>query len=256
MDVRPLVIADAQVTELISQAKVRSTTQRHRPSPLPCLMRRIATNGSICRAQPTPNRGCVVAAIPEHTVWPPSRSPPFAVQRGNRIDQRQGFLRVVAIRAGETYGERHASPVANQMTLAPTLGSVRGIRPGLVAPAHCADGAAIDNSQRPINLLVTPEPIEQREVHQIPSAGLLPIAHPPPARHPRSAPEFLRQHLPGYATAKNEDNAGETRSIRYAWPSTPWPSRWNRQERFDEIPQRIWEQRGGHTRPRYRVATG
>ena len=51
VDVRPLVIADAQVTELISQAKVRSTTQRHRPSPLPCLVRRIATNGSICRAR-------------------------------------------------------------------------------------------------------------------------------------------------------------------------------------------------------------
>lgn len=47
MDVRPLVIADAEATG-IDSAKQRSA--RHRPSPLPCLVRRIATNGSICRA--------------------------------------------------------------------------------------------------------------------------------------------------------------------------------------------------------------
>jgi hypothetical protein len=29
------------------------------------------------------------------------------------------------------------------------------------------------------------------------------------------------------------------------------PSRWNRQERLDKIPQRIWTQRGGHDRSRY-----
>ena len=30
-----------------------------------------------------------------------------------------------------------------------------------------------------------------------------------------------------------------------------WWTEWNRQERFDQIPQRIWKQRGGHTRSRY-----
>ena len=30
-----------------------------------------------------------------------------------------------------------------------------------------------------------------------------------------------------------------------------WPSGWHRQERFDEIPQRIWKQRGGHNRSHY-----
>ena len=87
-------------------------------------------------------------------------------------------------------------------------------------------------------------------------ARLLPVAQAPPARHPRPAPEFLREHLPGNAAAKDEDNAGEARAIRDARPPTPWPSWRNRQERFDKIPQRIWKQRGGHTRPRYRAATG
>jgi hypothetical protein len=95
------------------------------------------------------------------------------------------------------------------------------------------------------------EPIQQGEVDQIPCARPLPIAEAPPARHPRSAPEFLREHLPGNAAAKHENNARQASAIRNARPPTFGPSRWNRQERFDNIPQRIWKQRGGHTRSRY-----
>src|SRR6478735_5279510 len=46
----------------------------------------------MARPQPTTNCRSVVAAIPEHAVWPLPRSAPFAVQRRNRIDQRQGLL--------------------------------------------------------------------------------------------------------------------------------------------------------------------
>ena len=51
-------------------------------------------------------------------------------------------------------------------------------------------------------------------MNQIPHASLLPIAKAPPARHPRPAPEFVREHLPGNAAAKDEDNPSETRAIR------------------------------------------
>jgi hypothetical protein len=54
------------------------------------------------RPQPTANRPRVVATIPKHTVRPLPRSPALGVQRGNRIHQRQGFLRVVPVRAGQT----------------------------------------------------------------------------------------------------------------------------------------------------------
>jgi hypothetical protein len=81
---------------------------------------------------------------------------------------------------------------------------------------------------------------------QIPHARLLPVPQATPARHPRPAPEFLREHLSGNAAAKDEDNAGEARAIRDARPPTLWASWGNWQERFDKIPQRIWKQRGGH----------
>jgi hypothetical protein len=52
----------------------------------------------------------------------------------------------------------------------------------------------------------------------------LPIAQAPPARHPRPAPEFRREHLPGNAAAKDEDDARQARAIRNAWSATLWPS--------------------------------
>src|SRR5215207_85098 len=102
-----------------------------------------------------PNGGRVVAAIPEHTVSPLPGSPPLAVQRGNRIDQRQGFLRVVPIRAGQTHGELHTSPVANQMALAPALGPIGSVRTSLVTAVHCADRTTVHHRSRPIDLIVS-----------------------------------------------------------------------------------------------------
>jgi hypothetical protein len=101
VDVRPLVIADVEATELIQPSKgpLDDPAPLARPAPV---LGAVHSDQRLDmpRPQPTPNCGCVVAAIPEHTVWPLSRSPPFAVQRGNRIDQGRGFLRVVPIRAG------------------------------------------------------------------------------------------------------------------------------------------------------------
>jgi hypothetical protein len=42
-------------------------------------------------------------------------------------------------------------------------------------------------------------------------------------------------------------NAGQTRAIRDARPSASWSTGGNRQQRMDQIPERIWKQRGGHT---------
>jgi len=76
-------------------------------------------------------------------------------------------------------------------------------------------------------------------VDQVPDAGLLPVTHPTPARHPRPTTEFLREHAPGDAAAEDKQNAGETRAIRDARPPALWPTWWSWKERFDKIPQRI-----------------
>ena len=234
MDLWPLVIADAEATELIQPSKGPLDDPAPPAQPAPVLGAAHSDQRvDMPRPQPTPNGGCVVATIPEHTMRPPSRSSPFAVQRGNCIDQRQGFLRVVPIRAGQTYGERHAAPVANQMTLAPVLGPIGRVRTSLATAMHGADGTTVHDRSRPINLIISSEPIQQREVHEIPHARSLPIAQAAPTRHPRTALEFLRQHLPRDAAAEDEQNAGQTRAIRNARPSAPRPTWCSGQERFD-----------------------
>jgi hypothetical protein len=88
-------------------------------------------------------------------------------------------------------------------------------------------------------------------MNEIPHARSLPIAQAAPTRHPRTAREFLREHLPGDAAAEDEQNAGETRAIGDARPSAFRPACWSWQERFDKIPQRIGKKRRSHARPRY-----
>jgi hypothetical protein len=88
-------------------------------------------------------------------------------------------------------------------------------------------------------------------VNEIPHARSLPIAQAPPTRHPRPAPEFVREHLPRNAAAEDKENAGETTAIEDARPSAFRSTRGSGQERFNKIPQRIGKQRRSHTRSRY-----
>jgi hypothetical protein len=198
----------------------------------------------------------VVGTIAEHAVGTTPGSSSFALQRRDRIDKRQRFLRIVPVGAGQAHRQWRALPVADQMALAPAFGPVGRIRTGLPSTIHCPHGAAIDNSPRPTNLIVTREPIEQRKVHQVPSAGRLPVAQASPACHSGPTAHFARQHLPRDAAAKDKENTAEARSIREARPSTLRSLYWNWKEWFDKIPQRIRKQRDGHNSSHYLTASG
>lgn len=137
-----------------------------------------------------------------------------------------------------------------------SLGSIGGIGTGLLSGIHRAHGATIDHCPRPINSAVARQPIEQCEVNEIPHTGQLPVGQASPARHPRTAAQFLRQHLPRDSAAEDEEIASQTRTIRNARPSAFGSMGWNRQERFDKVPQRIGDQRDSHSGPEYRPAYG
>ena len=90
------------------------------------------------------------------------------------------------------------------MTLAPALGPIGRIRTGLVTAVHSADRTTVHDCLGPVNAAVSREPIECREVDEIPHTRQLPVAQATPARHPRPAPEFLREHLPGNALRRTK----------------------------------------------------
>jgi hypothetical protein len=141
-------------------------------------------------------------------------------------------------------------------SLLPRLALSVGLGAGLHSPTHRSHGTTVHDGSRPLNAVVAREPIERCKVDEIPSARLLPIAQASPARHPDAAAQFVWQHLPRGAAAKDKENAGQARSIRDARPSTVRSPCWNGKERFNQIAQCIREQRGADTRPRYRAATG
>ena len=131
VDVGPFVIPHAQAAKLTEPSKC---ALHDPPPPAQATPVRGATHGQqghdVTRPETAPNGGRVVAAIPEHTVRPLPRSPPFAMQRGNRIHQRQGFLRVVPVCAGQAHGERDAPPVAQiRWRLLPRLARSVGFGP-------------------------------------------------------------------------------------------------------------------------------
>jgi hypothetical protein len=105
------------------------------------------------------------------------------------------------------------------MAFAPALGSIGGVGPRLLSAIYRAHGATIDHRSRPINSAGARQPIEYGEVDEIPHTGQLPVAQASPARHPRAAAQFLRQHLPGDAAAEDKENAGQACAIREARPS-------------------------------------
>ena len=141
-------------------------THRHRPKPLPWAVRRLASNGKMPRVR-NPDSCRIVAAVANHAIWPMPWPSTFTLEWRNRIDPRQCFLRVVSIGPGQAHRERDAVSIANQMTLAPSLGAIRRIWTGLRTAVHRADRAAVNNCSGPIDVAFAGEPIQEREVHQI-----------------------------------------------------------------------------------------
>ena len=83
----------------------------------------------VASSKATPNGSRNVAAIPEHTVWSLSRSAPCALQRGNRIDQRQGFLRVVRFAPVRRTASGTPRPSQSRWRLLPRLARSVGFGP-------------------------------------------------------------------------------------------------------------------------------
>ena len=170
---------------------------------------------------------------PRRSRDPRAHSPVVAAVARGRRAAGESHRPTPGLRAGQTNRERRAPLVANQMALAPALGPIGRVRTSLVTAMHRTDGTTVHDRSRPINLIVSSEPIQQREVNEIPHARSLPIAQAAPTRHLRPAAEFLLEHLPGNAATKDKQNADETRAIGDARPSALRPTWCSGQERFD-----------------------
>jgi len=81
-----------------------------------------------------------------HADRPAPVSAAFDLQQQNRVDQGEGFLRVVPIGAGHADRKRNALSIIDQMPFAPALCAIGGIRPRFRAPTHRPHQATVTES--------------------------------------------------------------------------------------------------------------
>ena len=114
------------------------------------------------------------------------------------------------------------------------------------APKNRSDRTAVHNGPRPVNLPIARQPIQQREVDQLPDARLLPVTQPPPASHARAAAQFLWQHLPRYSAAEHEENSRQTSAVWQTRSATLGSTQGGWQQRLNQIPQSVGKRRSTH----------
>jgi hypothetical protein len=157
-------------------AKVRSTTQRHRPSPLPCLVFRLASQGKMWQARrarrifprrrpcpPVCNRGDDAA---DHAV--------LGAAEWHRAVVRSGLSRDSWLRSVRLPTECRARHRSNGACCHVWLD--RSDSALFAAPKNRSHRTTVNNRTRPVDPAITRKPIQQPEVNQVPNSGLLPIA--------------------------------------------------------------------------------
>jgi hypothetical protein len=107
----------------------------------------------------------IIRAIAENAVRTVPWSPSLALERRNRIDERQRFLRIMTVGTGQTDRERHGPTVADYMAFAPSLSPVGWIWTRLRSTTHCSHGATIHDRPRPIDLVMASQPIQHRKMN-------------------------------------------------------------------------------------------
>ena len=178
VDVGSFIVTDAGTAELISAMR----TSVRRPTGTVPSRCRVPCDASPAVAEchefePVSDSRRIVAAVAHHTIWPIPWPSTFTLEWRNRIDQRQSFVRVIAVGTGQPDSERHTSRAANQMTLAPLLGAIRGFGPVCVTTCTPREpSSAVNNRSGPIDVAFAGEPVQEREVRQIPDSFRLPVA--------------------------------------------------------------------------------
>jgi len=112
VNVGPLVVADTKASKLIEPRKCPLDD----PAPSSQTAAMLGTahrqqRQDAASSQPGSDGLCIVAAVLHHRIWATPRPSPRALEWRNRIHQRQCFLRVVSVGAGQANRERHAPQI-------------------------------------------------------------------------------------------------------------------------------------------------
>ena len=124
----------------------------------------------------------------------------------------------------------------------------------VLAPPKRPHVRAVDRRSRPVDPLRLVELREQQLVQLLPDAGLLPLAQPAPAGHPRAAAHLLRQVLPrGSPSAARTRSRSAPSGPRSASDREPMPPRHLRDQRLKQLPQLVRRPTASPSSPSFRT---
>jgi hypothetical protein len=135
MNVRPLLVANAQPPELIQPSEgpfYHPSASAQAAAMLGVALCKKRDDASV--TQTLPDCLGVVTTAAHHAIRTMTRSSALSLQGRDGVNQCEASPRIVSVGPGELNRQRNSPSVANQMALAAQLGSVSWIRPRLAPP--------------------------------------------------------------------------------------------------------------------------
>src|SRR5262249_47469987 len=126
------------------------------------------------------------------------------------------------------------------------LGPIYRAGTGLFTSVSSTDRTAIDHGSLPVDLVSSPEPIEQDLVDLVPGPIDFPVSPSSPAGHPASRPQLARQVFPRDARLEHEQDADQGVAVRDTGVAAFGAGRPLRQQRFDDFPKLFGQEWLGH----------
>jgi hypothetical protein len=173
----------------------------------------------------------------------------LAFDVGDAIDQGEQLGNIVTVRPGQSYCERDAMCVGEQMVFAAQFAPIRGIWAGFVASARGSRRSAIHQGPIPIDLVLRLEFCKQTFEKALPDPCFLPL--PKVAQAGESGREVAcgRQVAPWNSGSQDEKDARND-SPEFRWLATrilnmailPWFG----QQKFEAVPKVVWQECLGH----------
>jgi hypothetical protein len=107
--------------------------------------------------------------------------------------------------------------IHQHMAFADEFAAIGRVSARVLASGRCRYACSVNASS--IDLVVLPEPSQNRLVDTRPNAGSHPFVKATPACHATAAGEFARQVLPRYSSLEDKQDSGRGRAIIDTWAS-------------------------------------
>ena len=157
----------------------------------------------------------------------------FSSHLGNAGNQRQQLFHVRHVGDSDTYGQRDALAIDQQMMLGAGPRAVE-FSPVTSSPADRVNTAEIQGRTRPVDFVGTVQFRKQDRQQFLSHAGSLPIAQSSPTCHPATTVQLLRQEFPGNAGSEYAQDARQRGSVIKGRAPPTGPRRMMlRKNRFD-----------------------